>query len=156
MIFLFLSSIRSHLKNLLLKLAQAQGLSDMSMLTKDFHVWPDFHGNRSPLADPTMKGMIIGLTIDRSEENLALLYLATLQALSVRNLIYYYERAVSYALLRPPSYHGRHIHVCAHNLCYIHILTLIGIMVQESVQLSGREGVHVESLFAFIIQGESE
>ncbi|KAL0894143.1 hypothetical protein ABMA27_014179 [Loxostege sticticalis] len=74
--------IRSHLKNLLLKLAQAQGLSDMSMLTKDFHVWPDFHGNRSPLADPTMKGMIIGLTIDRSEENLALLYLATLQALS--------------------------------------------------------------------------
>lgn len=75
----------------------------MSMLTKDFHVWPDFHGNRSPLADPTMKGMIIGLTIDRSEENLALLYLGTLQALSVRNLINYYERTVSYALLRPPN-----------------------------------------------------
>jgi ribulose kinase len=62
---------------------QNQGLSDVSLLTKDFHMWPDFHGNRSPLADPTMKGMVVGLTINCSEENLALLYLATLQGLSV-------------------------------------------------------------------------
>lgn len=27
-------------------------------LTKDIHVWPDFHGNRSPVADPTLKGMV--------------------------------------------------------------------------------------------------
>ncbi|XP_028163451.1 FGGY carbohydrate kinase domain-containing protein [Ostrinia furnacalis] len=74
--------VRSHLRKLLVKMAQAQGLKDVSLLTKDFHVWPDFHGNRSPLADPTMKGMVIGLTINSSEENLALLYLATLQGLS--------------------------------------------------------------------------
>lgn len=30
----------------------------LSNLTKDIHVWPDFHGNRSPLADPNMKGMV--------------------------------------------------------------------------------------------------
>lgn len=64
-------------------MAKLHGHSDVSLLTKDFHVWPDFHGNRSPLADPTMKGMITGLTINSSEENLALLYLATLQGLSV-------------------------------------------------------------------------
>lgn len=22
-------------------------------------MWPDFHGNRSPLADPTLKGMVL-------------------------------------------------------------------------------------------------
>lgn len=30
----------------------------MGFLTVDLHVWPDFHGNRSPLADPTLKGMV--------------------------------------------------------------------------------------------------
>ncbi|CAH0692211.1 unnamed protein product [Chilo suppressalis] len=74
--------VRNHLRELLSKMTTAQGLSDMSLLTKDFHVWPDFHGNRSPLADPTMRGMIVGLSINSSEENLALLYLATLQGLS--------------------------------------------------------------------------
>lgn len=30
----------------------------MGFLTVDLHVWPDFHGNRSPLADVTLKGMV--------------------------------------------------------------------------------------------------
>lgn len=60
-----------------------QNLSSISLLTGDLHVWPDFHGNRSPLADPNLKGMISGLSLSSDEENLALLYLATLQALSV-------------------------------------------------------------------------
>ncbi|KAI5756595.1 hypothetical protein M8J77_026139 [Diaphorina citri] len=51
-------------------------------LTADFHVWPDFHGNRSPLADVDMKGMICGLTLDSSETSLVTLYLATIQALA--------------------------------------------------------------------------
>lgn len=67
-------------------MAKLHGHSDVSLLSKDFHVWPDFHGNRSPLADPTMKGMVTGLTINSSEENLALLYLATLQGLSVSQI----------------------------------------------------------------------
>uniref|UniRef100_A0AAY4AVY3 FGGY carbohydrate kinase domain-containing protein n=1 Tax=Denticeps clupeoides TaxID=299321 RepID=A0AAY4AVY3_9TELE len=28
------------------------------LLTSNLHVWPDFHGNRSPLADPALKGMV--------------------------------------------------------------------------------------------------
>ncbi|XP_041977765.1 FGGY carbohydrate kinase domain-containing protein [Aricia agestis] len=74
--------IRVHLKDLMQKLSLQRGLEDLNLLTKDFHVWPDYHGNRSPLADPSIKGMIVGLTIDSTEENLALVYLATLQALS--------------------------------------------------------------------------
>lgn len=65
-------------------MATVQGISDVGFLAKHIHVWPDFHGNRSPLADPNMRGMITGLSINSSEENLALLYLATLQALSVK------------------------------------------------------------------------
>lgn len=73
-------------------MARHQKLHDVSLLTKDFHVWPDFHGNRSPLADPTMKGMIVGLTINSNEDNLALLYLATLQALAVSLFMIYVFR----------------------------------------------------------------
>lgn len=74
--------VRNHLRDIMTKMAKNHGLSDISLLTKDYHVWPDFHGNRSPLADSLMKGMISGLSITKSEENLAVLYLATLQGLS--------------------------------------------------------------------------
>ncbi|KAG6427841.1 hypothetical protein SASPL_112088 [Salvia splendens] len=54
----------------------------LAALTKDIHVLPDFHGNRSPIADPLSKGVIFGLTIDTSERQLALLYLATIQGVA--------------------------------------------------------------------------
>ncbi|XP_062920336.1 FGGY carbohydrate kinase domain-containing protein isoform X6 [Mobula hypostoma] len=57
--------------------------SAVGMLTEDLHVWPDFHGNRSPLADPTLKGMITGLALSNSIDDLAKLYLATIQAIAL-------------------------------------------------------------------------
>lgn len=53
-----------------------------SALTKNLHVLPDFHGNRSPLADPKSKGMICGLTLSSNEKDLALLYLAAVQSIA--------------------------------------------------------------------------
>ncbi|XP_030311454.1 FGGY carbohydrate kinase domain-containing protein isoform X2 [Calypte anna] len=55
----------------------------VGFLTVDFHVWPDFHGNRSPLTDLTLKGMVVGLTLSRGLDELALIYLATIQAIAL-------------------------------------------------------------------------
>jgi FGGY-family pentulose kinase len=45
-------------------------------------VLPDFHGNRSPLADPHALGVISGLTLDASLDALAGLYFATAQGIA--------------------------------------------------------------------------
>ena len=51
-------------------------------LTRDLHVLPDHHGNRSPRADPTLRGMVSGLKLSASVDSLALEYLATIQAIA--------------------------------------------------------------------------
>uniref|UniRef100_A0A2K5IL11 FGGY carbohydrate kinase domain-containing protein n=1 Tax=Colobus angolensis palliatus TaxID=336983 RepID=A0A2K5IL11_COLAP len=68
--------LNSHLD--LIKKAQPVGF-----LTVDLHVWPDFHGNRSPLADLTLKGMVTGLKLSQDLDDLAILYLATVQAIAL-------------------------------------------------------------------------
>ncbi|XP_066587355.1 FGGY carbohydrate kinase domain-containing protein isoform X2 [Prorops nasuta] len=75
--------IQQYLSELLQSMAEKKNLGNISYLTKDIHVWPDFHGNRSPIADSTLQGMISGLSLALDEENLAMLYLATVQALTV-------------------------------------------------------------------------
>lgn len=64
----------------------ANSHSAVDLLGSSLHVWPDFHGNRSPLADPTLKGMVIGLSLSQTLDDLALLYLATIQALALGTL----------------------------------------------------------------------
>jgi ribulose kinase len=53
------------------------------------HVLPDFHGNRSPRADPHAVGVISGLTLDASFDSLCRLYWRTAVgiALGVRHIV---------------------------------------------------------------------
>jgi len=64
------------------KLALAQALPFPAELTRELHVLPDHHGNRSPRADATLRGMVSGLKLSDSLDSLALLYLATIQAIA--------------------------------------------------------------------------
>lgn len=54
----FYRRIEDYLNELLVKMAENRGLDSIDMLTKDIHIYPDFHGNRSPVSDPTLKGMV--------------------------------------------------------------------------------------------------
>jgi FGGY-family pentulose kinase len=64
------------------RLAAERGAPSPAALTRELHMLPDHHGNRSPRADPTLRGMVSGLKLDDSLDALALLYLATVQAIA--------------------------------------------------------------------------
>jgi FGGY-family pentulose kinase len=63
-------------------LAKSRGVKFPGELTRDLHIQPDFHGNRSPRANPTLKGTITGLSLSATADDLALQYLAAIQAVA--------------------------------------------------------------------------
>lgn len=50
--------ITQYLNNLLYEMSKRQKLDNIDELTNEIHIWPDFHGNRSPVADPNLRGMV--------------------------------------------------------------------------------------------------
>jgi len=64
------------------KLKDLAGDEPLHKLTEELHVCPYFHGNRSPRANPHLVGMISGLHLSATIDDLALLYLATIQAIA--------------------------------------------------------------------------
>ncbi|RUS34640.1 hypothetical protein BC938DRAFT_479430 [Jimgerdemannia flammicorona] len=74
-IYTFLNTRLAHLRTV-------RHLPHLELLTTHLHIYPDFHGNRSPLADPTLRGTVSGLSLDTSVDDLALRYYATLQAIA--------------------------------------------------------------------------
>ncbi|MBV1701878.1 MAG: FGGY-family carbohydrate kinase [Hyphomicrobiales bacterium] len=62
--------------------AESKSLSHVALKARDLHILPDINGNRSPLADPHMRGMMVGIGMDDSEEGLARLYCAALCGLA--------------------------------------------------------------------------
>lgn len=51
-------------------------------LVRNLHVLPYHHGNRSPRADPYARGMVSGLTLSDTPDDVAMLYYATIQAIA--------------------------------------------------------------------------
>ncbi|KAF7354935.1 Pentulose kinase [Mycena sanguinolenta] len=78
------TNIFAVLTSLLESLRVSADVATLTELTLDLHLYPDLHGNRSPIADPRMRGALTGLTLDSSINDLARKYLATLQAIALQ------------------------------------------------------------------------
>lgn len=63
-------------------LSAMAGGSSLDRLTESLHICPYFHGNRSPRANPHLRGMISGLRLSATIDDLALQYLSTIQAIA--------------------------------------------------------------------------
>jgi FGGY-family pentulose kinase len=63
-------------------LARAGSLSRAALLARDLHVLPDFLGNRSPLADPNTRGVLVGLDLRADRDSVLELYVAALTGLA--------------------------------------------------------------------------
>jgi FGGY-family pentulose kinase len=73
------TNIHDYLHEGIVRLAEMQGLRTFHELTRNFHIYPDFHGNRSPVSDSSLTGMISGMTM---HDSLFVTYLAAVQALA--------------------------------------------------------------------------
>ena len=56
----------------------------VAWLGRHFFFYGDLFGNRSPIADPNMKGVAIGLSSDKSLDGLALYYYATMEFIALQ------------------------------------------------------------------------
>ncbi|KDN47232.1 hypothetical protein RSAG8_03711, partial [Rhizoctonia solani AG-8 WAC10335] len=63
---------------------QALAKEQQKSVHVDVHFYPDLHGNRSPLADPQMRGSIVGLKLDSGLGDLALKFSVTLEAIALQ------------------------------------------------------------------------
>jgi len=63
-------------------LARAGTLSRGALLAGDLHVLPDFLGNRSPSADPNVRGVLVGLDLRADRDSALGLYVAALTGLA--------------------------------------------------------------------------
>ncbi len=67
--------------------SMAAGLEapNIPYLARHLFFYGDLWGNRSPIADPSMRGAIIGINSDKTRDSMALLYYATLSSLRCRH-----------------------------------------------------------------------
>ncbi|EOD47444.1 Carbohydrate kinase FGGY [Neofusicoccum parvum] len=80
----FNTNIYDYLNEHLREMAENQKAPYISWLGRHFFFYGDLFGNRSPIADPNMKGAIIGLSSDKSLDSLALQYLGTMEFIALQ------------------------------------------------------------------------
>lgn len=78
------ANIYEYLNEHLKEMVQDQKAPTVSYLGRNLFFYGDLWGNRSPIADNTMTGALVGLTSDKSVDGLALLYYATLEFIALQ------------------------------------------------------------------------
>jgi len=80
----FNTNIYDYLNEHLRELAEKRNAPHISWLGRHFFFYGDLFGNRSPIADPNMRGSAIGLSSDKSLDGLALYYYATMEFIALQ------------------------------------------------------------------------
>ncbi|KAI1759101.1 FGGY-family pentulose kinase [Hypoxylon sp. FL1150] len=83
------SSIYDVLDKHLEHMRSQSGAPDISYIGRNYFYYGDLYGNRSPIADPSMTGSVVGFTGDKSIDNLAIQYYGVLEfiALQLRQVV---------------------------------------------------------------------
>jgi FGGY-family pentulose kinase len=85
----FNTSIYDYLNSHLEEMKEKTRAPTVSYLGRHFFFYGDLWGNRSPIANPSMTGSVIGLSSDKSIDGLAIYYYATMEfiAMQTRQII---------------------------------------------------------------------
>lgn len=83
-------NVYDYLNHHLEGMKQKVGAPSLNFLGRHIFFYGDLWGNRSPVADPNMRGSLMGMSSDVSIDNLALLYYATMEfiALQTRQIVF--------------------------------------------------------------------
>ncbi|ROW04237.1 hypothetical protein VSDG_00853 [Cytospora chrysosperma] len=83
------SNIYDFLNKHLQEMSAKEKAPFMGYLTRHYFFYGDLWGNRSPIADPNMRGAVIGMSSDKTQNGLALLYYSVMEfiALQTRHII---------------------------------------------------------------------
>ncbi|CAI4344921.1 BCE_3a_G0009920.mRNA.1.CDS.1 [Saccharomyces cerevisiae] len=71
-----------YLNKILETLVEKRKVRSVISLAKHLFFYGDYHGNRSPIADPNMRACIIGQSMDNSIKDLAVMYLSACEFIS--------------------------------------------------------------------------
>ena len=78
------SNVYDFLNQHLQDMKEKSSAPSVSHLGKHFFLYGDLFGNRSPIADPTMSGSVVGLSSDKSLDGLALYYYGTMEFIALQ------------------------------------------------------------------------
>lgn len=79
-----MNNIYDFLNAKLEEMVEEQGAPSVQYLGRHFFFYGDLWGNRSPIADPTMAGSVIGLSSDKSVDGLALYYYGAMEFIALQ------------------------------------------------------------------------
>lgn len=80
----FNMNIYDYLNEHLREMQEKHDAPTISYLGRHYFFYGDLFGNRSPIADPDMKGSVIGLSNDKSMDSLAIAYYGTLEFIALQ------------------------------------------------------------------------